>query len=186
MAKRMGGPGTWLYPLPPVLVSCAYGDRTNIITLAWAGVACSEPPIISLGIRPERYSYDIIKQSGEFVVNIPRASQVELVDFCGNVSGREVDKFARCGFTALPGSSVAAPLLAECPVNLECRVVQVLPLGSHDLFLGEVVSVHYAEQYVADQRFDPYAADALVYGFGRYYRLGEVLGRHGEWMKRER
>ncbi|HPT83771.1 MAG TPA: flavin reductase family protein [Limnochordia bacterium] len=105
---RSGAP--WLYPLPPVLVSCKHEDRANIITLAWAGVACSDPAIISLGIRPQRYSYGIIKESGEFVVNIPTASQVEQVDFCGQVSGRNVDKFVHCGFTPVPGRSVQAPL----------------------------------------------------------------------------
>ncbi len=181
---RSGAP--WLYPLPPVLVSCKHEDRANIITLAWAGVACSDPAIISLGIRPQRYSYGIIKESGEFVVNIPTASQVEQVDFCGQVSGRNVDKFVHCGFTPVPGRSVQAPLLAECPVNLECQVVQVVPLGSHDLFLGQVLTVHYLEEYVAAGRFDLGQAEALVYGLNGYYRLGEALGRHGEWMKRER
>lgn len=173
-------PGTWLYPVPPVLVSCQSGGPANIITLAWAGVACSDPATISLGIRRERHSYGIIKESGGFVVNMPMASQVEMVDTCGTLSGRDHDKFELCGFTALPGRHGTAPLISECPVNLECRVTKVIPLGSHDLFLGEVVCVHHSEEYAVNGRLDLPATDPMVYGFGNYYRLGERLGRHGE------
>jgi len=176
-------PGTWLYPVPPVLVSCQSMGPPNIITLAWAGVACSDPVIISLGIRPERHSYGIIKESDGFVVNMPMASQMEQVDICGTVSGRDHDKFEKCGFTALPGNLIRAPLIAECPVNLECRVTQVIPLGSHELFLGEVVWVHYSEEYAVNGRLDLPAADPMIYSFGNYYRLGERLGRHGESLR---
>ena len=179
-------PGTWLYPVPPVLVSCQSTGLANIITLAWAGVACSDPAIISLGIRPERHSYGIIKESGGFVVNMPKASQMELVDICGTISGRDYDKFAECRFTALPGNLMRAPLIAECPVNVECRVTQVIPLGSHDLFLGEVVWVHYSEEYTENGRLDLTSADPMVYGFGHYYNLGELLGSHGESLRRKR
>ncbi len=178
--------GTWLYPVPPVLVSCQSTGPANIITLAWAGVACSDPVIIGLGIRQERHSYGIIKESGSFVVNMPRASQMELVDACGTTSGRDHDKFGECGFTALPGKLVGAPLIAECPVNLECRVSQVIPLGSHDLFLGEVVWVHYDEECAVNDRFDLVTADPLTYGFGQYYRLGELVGRQGASLRRTR
>lgn len=186
MRKLTREPSTWLYPVPPVLVSCQGTGAPNIITLAWAGVACSNPVIISLGIRPERHSYDIIKQSGEFVVNLPMAQQMEQVDLCGTVSGRNLDKFAECGFTAIPGQVVEAPLIAECPVNLECRVTQIVPLGSHDLFLGEVLLVHYNEEFMVDGRFDLSLADPLAYGFNKYYRLGEILGRHGDSVRRKR
>ena len=184
--KVTGKPGSWLYPAPPVLVSSQSAGTANIITLAWAGVACSKPAMISLGIRPERHSHAMIKESGEFVVNIPKANQMELVDICGTISGREYNKFDECGWTALPGHHVAAPLIAECPVNLECRVSQVIALGSHDLFLGEVVLVHYDEEFMVDGRFDVDSADPMAYAFGRYYRLGEVIGRHGESMLRKR
>lgn len=179
-------PGTWLYPVPPVLVSCQSSGSANIITLAWAGVACSDPAIISLGIRPERYSYGIIKESGEFVVNMPKASQMELVDICGTTSGRDYDKFAECGFTALSATRLGVPLIAECPVNVECRVIRVISLGSHDLFLGKVVCVHYDEECAKNDRFDLTSADPLVYGFGHYYGLGELLGSHGESLHRKR
>ncbi len=184
--KKTRKPQPWLYPVPPVLVSCQNTGPANIITLAWAGIACSEPVIVSLGIRPERHSYGIIKESGGFVVNMPMASQMEQVDTCGVISGRDHDKFKECGFTALPGNLVHAPLIAECPVNLECRVSQVIPLGSHDLFLGEVVWVHYSEEFMVDGRFDIASADPMVYAFSRYYRIAELLGRHGESIMRKR
>lgn len=186
MTKITRKPQTWLYPVPAVLVSCQDTGPPNIITLAWAGIVCSQPVMLSLGIRPERHSYDIIKESGEFVVNMPQASQMELVDHCGVVSGREHDKFAECDFTALPGQLVRAPLIQECPVNLECRVTKVIPLGTHDLFLGEVILVHYSEEFVVGGRFDLSLADPLAYGFSQYYRLGEFLGRHGESTIRKR
>lgn len=186
MGKLMRGPQIWLYPVPPVLVSCQAEGQPNIITLAWTGVACSNPVIIGVGIRPERYSYDIIKRSGEFVVNLPKASQMEQVDLCGTISGREEDKFLRCGFTPTPGSKVQAPLIAQCPVNLECRVREVLPLGSHHLFLGEVLLVHYDEELLAEGRVDLGPADPLAYAFGRYYRLGEVLGKYGTSLGKQR
>lgn len=184
--KAVRQPGTWLYPVPPVLVSCQSTGSPNIITLAWAGVACSDPVIISLGIRPERYSYAIIKESGGFVVNMPMASQMEMVDTCGTLSGRDHDKFERCGFTALPGTFGPAPLIAECPVNLECKVTEVIPLGSHDLFLGEVLRIHYNEEYAVNGRLDLPAADPMIYGFGNYYRLGELVGRQGDSRRSKR
>lgn len=179
-------PGTWLYPVPPVLVSCQSTGQANITTLAWAGVACSDPAIISLGIRRERHSHGIIKESGEFVVNMAKASQMDLVDICGTTSGRDHDKFAACGFTALPSKLVGAPMIAECPVNLECRVSQVIPLGSHDLFLGEVLWVHYDEDCAVNGRLDLALADPLVYGFGQYYSLGDLLGRQGASLRQKR
>lgn len=186
MTKITRTPVPWLYPVPPVLVSCQNKGPANIITLAWAGIVCSNPLIVSLGIRPERHSYGIIKESSEFVINMPMASQMELVDTCGVVSGREHDKFAECGFTALESKLVGPPLIGECPVNLECRVTQIIPLGTHDLFLGEVVQVHYSEKYVVKGRFDLSLADPLAYGFSQYYRLGELLGRHGDSALRKR
>ncbi len=186
MAKHTRKPQTWLYPVPAVLVSCQHEGQANIITLAWAGIVCSSPVMVGLGIRPERHSYGIIKKSGEFVVNMPQASQVELVDHCGVVSGREHDKFAECGFTPLSGTMIKAPLIDECPVNLECQVRKILPLGTHDLFIGEVVLVHYDEELMVNGRFDLSAADPLAYGFSHYFRLGELIGRHGESVLRKR
>lgn len=186
MSKITRRPHAALYPVPPVLVSCQSTGPANIITLAWAGVACSDPVIVSLGIRPERYSYDIIKESGEFVINIPSAGQLEIVDTCGVVSGRDYDKFTELQITPSPTQKVQVPLIEECPVNIECRLKQIIPLGAHDLFLGEVLLVHFSEEYVVDGRFDLSLADPLAYGFSQYFRLGDLLGRHGEFALRKR
>jgi flavin reductase (DIM6/NTAB) family NADH-FMN oxidoreductase RutF len=167
--------------VPVVLVSCGV-DRPNLITLAWAGVACSEPPVIGIGVRPGRFSHHLIAEAGEFVVNIPRADQVGIVDYCGNASGRDVDKWTACGLTPTPASQVRVPLVAECPVALECRVIHRLSLGSHDLFLGQVVAVQADEDLLtAEGRLDYARAQPLAYVGGDYWRMGGPVGHYGEW-----
>ncbi len=175
-------PGTTaLYPVPAVLVSCGV-ERPNIITLAWVGTLCSDPPTVGIGVRPGRYSHGLIAASGEFVVNLPRADQVAVVDYCGQVSGREVDKWAACRLTPVNGSKVHTPLIAECPIALECRVAQQVTLGSHDLFIGEVLAVQVDEEIVDAQEGMQYErAQLLTYAGGDYFRLGERLGRFGDW-----
>lgn len=177
-------PGTTaLYPLPAVLVSCGL-ERPNIITLAWAGTVCSDPPSVGIGVRPERFSHGLIAAAGEFVVNLPRADQVSVVDHCGQVSGRDVDKWAACGLTAVPASKIRTPLIAECPVALECRVTHQLTVGVHDLFIGEVLAVQVDEQVLDDHGKVEYErAQFLAYAGGYYYRLGELLGRYGDWRR---
>lgn len=173
--KKKLSPTTALAPVPVVMVSS--GDiegKKNIITVAWVGTVCSEPPMVGVGIRPERYSHKLITESGEFVVNIPGLAQLEATDFCGVVSGKEVDKFTRTGLTPVPAEMVKAPLIAECPVNLECRVKQVVGLGSHDLFLGEIVRVHMSGDFEKEGTLN-----AVAYGLRRYYALGKVLGTYG-------
>jgi flavin reductase (DIM6/NTAB) family NADH-FMN oxidoreductase RutF len=167
--------------VPAVLVSCGV-EKANIITLAWVGTVCSDPPAVGIGVRPERYSHGLIAESGEFVVNIPRADQVGVVDYCGQVSGRDVDKWAKCGLTESPANKVRTPLIAECPVALECRVTHQLTLGTHDLFIGEVLSVQADEDVLDDiGRLDSGRVGLLAYVGGYYWRLGEKLGRHGDW-----
>jgi len=145
--KREVKPQTILIPLPAVMVSCALPEgRPNIITVAWVGVACSEPPMISIGIRKTRYSHKIISESGEFVINIASEDQLKAVDFCGVVSGKEVDKFKEAGLTPLKAKRVNVPLIKECPINLECSVRYTLELGSHDLFIGEILATHMDEE----------------------------------------
>lgn len=174
---------TALYPLPVVLVTCGL-ERPNIITLAWAGTLCSKPPMVGIGVRPERYSHGLILQGQEFVVNLPRADQAAIVDYCGHVSGRDTDKWAACGLTPVPGSQVRVPVIAECPIALECRVVQRLPLGSHDLFIGEVVAIMASEEVLDErQRLDFERANLLVYAAEKYYRLGDALGSYGDWRR---
>jgi flavin reductase (DIM6/NTAB) family NADH-FMN oxidoreductase RutF len=174
---------TSLYPVPAVVVSCGL-EQPNLITLAWVGTVCSEPPAVSIAVRPERYSYDLLVEAGEFVVNLPKAGQVNIVDYCGSVSGRDVDKWAACGLTQAPASKIATPLIAEFPMALECRVTQRLNLGVHDLFLGEVLAVQVDEAVLNERnQLDSKLAQPLAYAGGYYYELGQQLGRHGDWRQ---
>jgi len=184
MAKLVKRPSTVLYPVPVVLVTCGSGDQANIITLAWVGTICSDPPAVGTAIRPSRYSYDLIRQAEEFVVNIPTADLVAQVDYCGQVSGRDVDKWAACGFIPEPGTAVATPLIAQCPVNLECKLARIIPLGAHDLFVGEIVAVHLDEAISDDRgRIDYTKARPLAYLGGQYRGIGELLGQFGDWRE---
>lgn len=187
MAKEIWKPGNMLYPLPVVMVSVADRDgRNNIITLAWVGTVCSEPPMVSISVRPERYSYGILKETGEFVINLTTKSLVYATDYCGVKSGRDVDKFQEMKLTALPASKVKAPLIAESPVNLECVVREVKPLGSHDMFLAEVVAVHADEKYMDENRkFCLDRAEPIVYSHGTYFGCGEKLGTFGYSVRKK-
>lgn len=170
---------TALYPVPVVLVSCGIG-RPNIITLAWVGTACSEPPMVAIAVRPSRYSHSLIQQAGQFVVNLPTTALLEALDRCGTVSGRDYDKFALCGLTPLPASRVQVPLIAESPIHLECVVRRTVSLGSHDLFLGEIVALEVDDALVgSDGRVNWEKADLLCYVAGTYHLLGEALAGHG-------
>ena len=178
--------GNMLYPLPAVMVSCARaGEKPNILTVAWAGTVCTNPPIVSISVRPERYSHAIIRESGEFVINLTTEKLARVTDFCGVRSGRDVDKFKETGLTPTVASKVKAPLILECPVNLECRVIKVLELGSHDLFLASVEAVDVDPAYVDDKgRLDLGRAGLMAYSHGVYYALGKTLGRFGYSVKK--
>ena len=153
MAKQSWKPGNMLYPLPVVMVSVAdKAGKPNILTIAWTGTICSDPPMVSISVRPERYSYDILKETGEFVINLTTKELTFATDYCGVKSGRDVDKFKEMNLTPIPGDVVKAPLIAESPVNLECRVTEVKKLGTHDMFLAEVVAVHADEKYMDEIR----------------------------------
>jgi len=185
MAKVTKKPTTALYPVPAVMVSCGTDAQANIITLAWVGTLCSEPPLVSIGVRPSRHSHGLIQDAGEFVINLPSAEQVRWVDYCGVVSGRDEDKWATCGFTPAPATEVQVPLIAECPVNIECRVQQTLSLGSHDLFIGEIVAVQVDESVLDERgRLDFDKAAPFAYLNGEYRQVGELLGRFGYSKKR--
>ncbi len=174
---------TYLCPVPAALVSCQdKGGRPNIITIAWTGVVCSDPPMLSISIRPSRYSHGIIKEAGEFVVNIPSADIIRKVDLCGIISGRDSDKFEKAGLTPLPASHISAPLIKECPINMECRLAEIVPLGVHDMFLGEIVATHINEDCVDDSgKVNVGKIDPLAYiPPDRSYRsMGDVLGSYG-------
>ena len=188
MSKELWKPGNMLYPLPVVMVSMAdKNGKPNIITIAWAGTVCTNPPMVSISVRPERYSYPILKETGEFVINLTTRELTFATDYCGVKSGRDVDKFKELGLTALPGKEVAAPLIGESPVNLECRVRQVTPLGSHHMFLADVVAVHADEKYMDEKRkFHLEKAEPIVYSHGAYLVCGEQLGTFGYSVKRQK
>ena len=188
MGKQFWKPGNMLYPVPAVMVSCKRGDeKPNIITVAWASTSCSSPAMISISIRPERYSYNIIKETGEFVVNLVTEELVYAADYCGVRSGRDVDKFEQMKLTPTESKTVKVPGIGESPVNIECKVVQVIPLGSHDLFLGEVTGVIIDDRYMDETgRFNLSKAGLAVYSHGEYYGLGEKSGRFGYSVSRKK
>jgi flavin reductase (DIM6/NTAB) family NADH-FMN oxidoreductase RutF len=179
--KEFWKPGNMLYPIPAVMISCGtMEDRPNIITVAWAGTVCSSPAMVSISVRKERYSYDIIKNSKEFVINLVTKELVKKADYCGVKSGREVDKFKEMKLTPTKGNIISAPLIGECPVNIECIVKDILPLGTHDMFLAEVVSVAVDKKYMDEKgRFHLNQSGLIVYSHGEYYGLGELLGKFG-------
>lgn len=181
MGKQYWRPGNMLYPVPAVMVSCRRPDeKPNIITVAWAGTVCSSPAMVSISVRKERYSYDILKETGEFVINLVTGKLVRQADYCGVRSGRDVDKFREMRLTELPSRTVDAPGIAESPVNIECRVVEVKPLGSHDLFLAEVTNVTIEDSYLDENgRFDLNRAGLVAYSHGEYFELGRKVGTFG-------
>lgn len=187
MEKEIWKPGNMLYPLPAVMVSMAdLNGKYNIITIGWAGTVCTNPPMVSISVRPERYSYKILKETGEFAVNLTTRELAFATDYCGVKSGRDVDKFSALGLTALPGQDTRAPLIGESPVNIECRVRQIMPLGSHHMFLADVVSVHADRKYMDEKhKFHLEQADPIVYSHGVYYVCNEAVGTFGFSVKRK-
>lgn len=181
MAKQIWKPGNMLYPVPAVLVSCEKpGERPNIITVAWTGTVCTNPPVVYISVRPERYSYRIIRDTGEFVINLTTEALSGAADYCGVKSGRDTDKWTDMGLTPLSASQVCAPLIAESPVNLECRVTEVKELGSHHMFLAEVAAVEVEEDYINEAgKLELHRTAPLVYSHGEYYGLGSLLGTFG-------
>lgn len=181
MSKENWKPGTMLYPLPAVLVSCgSVPEEYNLITVAWTGTICSEPPMCYVSVKPERHSHGIIARTGECVINLTTASLARATDWCGVKSGRDYDKFAECGLTPQASAVVTAPSVAESPVSIECRVNRMVPLGSHDMFLLDVVNVAVDTKYLDGKgRFDMEAAGLMAYCHGEYFSLGKVLGFFG-------
>lgn len=181
MSKVIHKPTTGLFPLPAILVTSQSGENSpNIITIAWTGVMNSVPPVVYIGVNPLRYSHQLISESGEYVINIPTAEQVAAVDYCGLTSGRAEDKFNATGFTPVPATHVKAPLIAECPVNMECKVRQVLHLESHDVFMADVLAVHFNEE-ILDEKGRPDYQKIKPYGYclGEYHGLGDIIGAQG-------
>lgn len=187
--KENWKPGTLIYPLPVVLVSCGEREKEyNLVTVAWTGTVCTDPPMCYISLRRERHSYDIIRRTGEFVINLTTEELARATDWCGVKSGRDYDKFREMGLTPAPGVAVKAPVVAEAPLSIECRVRQILPLGSHDMFLAEVVNVQADDRYIDPEtgRFSLEAARPIVYSHGNYFRLGELLGHFGWSVRRKK
>lgn len=186
IGKRTWKPGTMLSPVPAIMVTCqAEGFRPNIITIAWAGTVCSEPPMLSISVRPERHSYQLIKQSGEFVANVPDRRLARETDLCGVLSGRDRDKFHETGLTQGKSETVKAPIIMECPINLECKVEQEIPLGSHIMFIARITSIQVSEHLIdARGRLESDKAALLGFVHGHYYQLGKKLGHFGFSVKK--
>lgn len=189
MAKQVWRGGNMLYPLPAVMVSCAdAADRSDIITVAWTGTVCTNPPMLYISVRPERASYQLIRDSGEFVVNLTTKRLQRACDWCGVRSGRDYDKWAECGLTKAPAAKLElAPVIAESPVNIECRVTEVKELGSHHMFLASVEAVQVDEGLLdASGKLDLARAGLTTYSHGEYFELGQRLGTFGYSVRKKK
>ncbi|MBQ7707773.1 MAG: flavin reductase family protein [Lachnospiraceae bacterium] len=187
MGKESWKAGNMLYPVPAVMVSCQRnGEKPNIITVAWAGTICSDPAMVSISIRSERYSYDIIKDSGEFVINLVNTDLTRACDWCGVRSGRDYDKFKELKLSEYKSEFMAVPAIDESPVNIYCKVKKIEKLGSHDMFIAEVAGVTVDDKYMDEKgRFDLKAANLMAYSHGEYFSLGKKLGQFGYSVKKK-
>lgn len=174
-------------PLPPVLVSCGTSEKPNVLTIAWTGILNSQPPVTYISVRPERYSYGIIKESGEFVINLATQELVRAVDYCGVKSGIKCDKLKDTGLTVSPCESVGAPMIDQCPLSLECKVRQIIKLGTHDMFMADIVGVNAAAELLDDNgRLCLDRANLIAYSHGEYFSLGKKLGSFGYSVRKNK
>ncbi len=187
MSKVNWKPGNMLYPLPVVMVSCAEeNSRPNIITVAWAGTICSDPVMVSVSVRKERYSHDIIEKTGEFVINLVTEDLTYATDYCGVRSGRDVDKFTEMNLTPIEIEGVSAPAIKESPLSLACRVTEIKELGSHDMFIAEVVGVMVDDRYMNESgKFELNSSGLVTYSHGEYFGLGKKIGKFGYSVKKK-
>ncbi len=188
MAKQVWKAGNMVYPLPAVMVSCRDKEgNDNIITVAWTGTICTNPAMAYISVRPERHSYNMIKESGEFVINLTTKELTYATDYCGVKSGRDVDKFKECNLTKEDAVYVNVPMIKESPVNIECKVERIEELGSHHMFIAKVLAVHADEKYMDEKgKFELSKADLIVYSHGEYYSMGEKLGTFGYSIKKQK
>jgi flavin reductase (DIM6/NTAB) family NADH-FMN oxidoreductase RutF len=189
MSKVNWKPGTMIYPLPAALISCgATLEEYNLITLSWLGSICTNPPMCYISVRPERHSYHIIKQSGEFVINLTNEEMAYATDWCGVKSGRDFNKFKEMKLTPVPGEKVKAPVIAESPLAIECKVKEIIPLGSHDMFIADVVNVQADSRFIdpVTDKFDLEKAKLIAYSHGHYYKLGEEIGKFGWTVEKKK
>ena len=180
-------PGTMIYPLPAAMISCGGTEEEyNILTISWMGTVCSNPPMCYISVRPERHSYEIIKRMGEFVINLTNEELAYAADWCGVKSGKDFNKFKEMKLTSVKGEQVNAPIIKESPLCIECKVKQIIPLGSHDMFIADVVNVQADARYIDDKtdKFDLQKAKLIAYSHGQYYKLGEEIGHIGWTVKK--
>ena len=187
MGKQHWKPGNMLNPVPAVMVSVTDKEgKSNIITVAWAGTVCTNPPMVSISVRPSRFSYQILEETGEFVINLTNESLVKACDYCGVVSGRDVDKFAKTRLTPIPMEHVHAMGIDESPVNMECKITEKRELGSHTMFIAEVVGVTVDDQYMDETgKFHINESSLVMYSHGEYFALGKKLGKFGYSVKKK-
>ena len=187
MAREIWKPGNMLYPVPAVMVTVGDGEKSNIITIAWAGTINSDPAMVSISVRKSRYSHEFLINKKEFVINLVTKKLAYAMDYCGVKSGRDVDKFKEMNLTKGKASKVNVPIIEESPVNIECKVKEVISLGSHDMFISEVVAVSVDKRYMnKDGRFNLEAANLIAYSHGKYYTLGENIGKFGYSVKKKK
>ena len=187
MAKQVWKPATLLSPLPAALVTCGTVEEPNVLTIAWTGIINSSPAMTYISVRPARWSHHLIAESGEFVINVTTADLVRAADFCGVRSGKDTDKFEEMKLTALPASKVSAPILAQSPVSLECKVTEVKHLGSHDMFIAEIVAIQVEDKYIDEAgRLDLRKAGVMFYSHGEYFAQGKKIGQMGYSVKKKR
>ncbi len=180
MSKIKWRGGALVAPVPPVMVSCGTTEKANIITVAWTGITNTVPPKTYISVRPSRYSYDIIKNSGEFVINLTTSALIKKADYCGVYTGAKVDKFAKCGLTKEAASEVSCPLIAESPLSLECRVTDIIELGSHDMFMADIVAVDVDDALVdKNGKLHLERASLAAFAHGEYFELGRKIGYFG-------
>lgn len=187
MGKVFWNGGALLGPVPPVLVTCGTMEHPNAITIGWTGITATHPPMTYISVRPSRYSYELIDKSGEFVINLTTTAMCRQVDFCGVKSGRDLNKLSACGFHTSPAKGVSAPLLEESPLSLACVVKQKIPLGSHDMFLAEIVSVAVEEKYIDSKgKLNLQQCGLAAYAHGEYFALGRKIGSFGFSVKKHK
>jgi flavin reductase (DIM6/NTAB) family NADH-FMN oxidoreductase RutF len=180
MAKQNWKGSTLLGPVPPVMVSCGTQEHPNIITIAWTGIVNTVPPKTYISVRPQRHSYALIRENGEFTINLTPTKLIRAADYCGMYTGAKVDKFKKCNLTPLPGEAVSCPSIEECPLSLECRVTQIIPLGSHDMFLADIVGVRVDESLLDETgKLCMERADLAAFAHGEYFALGKKIGKFG-------
>lgn len=186
--KQSWKPGTLVYPAPAALVSCGDPEDNNLLTVAWTGTICTDPAMLSISVRPERHSYEMIKRNMQFTLNLTTATMARATDLCGVKSGADCDKWALSGFHRYPGVAVACPAVEESPISIECRVKTIMPLGSHDMFIAEVVNVLADESYLdpVSGKFDLERAGLMSYSHGAYYAQGSKIGTFGFSVKKKK